>query len=101
MLNFNGIVFFTYSLYVKEKNARNYDSVCDRTTIGWYRGSDPKDHTGWGCFFGEKTELALDTERTSVDPNAGVKWVQPSFISFLQKPVMYEDYTTMVDSINR
>ena len=101
MIEFNRIVFFTYSLYVKETGSKSYDSVCDRTTIGWYRGPDPKVHTEWGCFFGEKAQLSLSESSAKVNPDEAVKWVQPEFMSFLQKPSVYEDYVGFVEAINR
>ena len=91
LVSFAGIEFFTYSLYVKK--GKNYASVCDRTTLGWYKQTDSK----WGCFFAEKKEK---TESYSVQPELTVKWVEPSYMSFLQKTQLYDDYKEAVEQIN-
>lgn len=52
ILSFDEKVFNTFFFYYK--NGDDYKSVCTRTTKGWYRGPDPKDHENWGCFYAEK-----------------------------------------------
>jgi cathepsin C len=94
MLEFEGKSFFTYFFYYEQGNG--YKTNCGRTTIGWYRGSDPKDHSNWGCFYANKKTTGEITE--SVESTS---WVQPEFISFIEtSSKLYEENQDIVDSIN-
>lgn len=53
LLKFPDKHFYTYFMYA-DNGEGGYDSVCDKTLVGWYQPSDPKDHENWGCFFAYK-----------------------------------------------
>lgn len=83
------------------KDNQQYRSICDKTTIGWYRNPDPS--LDWGCFFAEKKNSKESSEViTYFQGNAAdFKWVEPEYVSFLQEPSLkYEDFSSYVDKIN-
>ena len=100
ILDFKDISFTTYFFYYKDGNG--YKSDCGRTTVGWYRGGDPKDHEDWGCFYAAKISYSEALASDSEYPTSTVRWVQPEYTSFLQKPTekLYEEYQDTVDHIN-
>ena len=53
IVNFKGKVFNSFFFYYRA--AQEYRSVCSKMTKGWYRGAEPRDYRGWGCFYAEKS----------------------------------------------
>ena len=80
ILTFEERVFNTYFFYYK--NGDDYKSVCTRTTKGWHRGPDPRDHKSWGCFYAEKILLGgLASEMQVAErENVGGARISKSFL---------------------
>ena len=99
ILDFTDISFTTYFFYYKDGN--NYKSDCGRTTVGWYRGGNPKNHEDWGCFYATRMSQSKSLASDPDYQTSTFKWVQPEYTSFLQeKEKLYEEYQDTVDHIN-
>jgi cathepsin C len=96
LVEFPSAVFFTYFMYTTPGSASEYESHCDKTMVGWVRGSSPRVHSDWGCFFAEK-KVKLESTASSL---SDFQWVQPKTVSFLQRPLTYEEQSDYVDELN-
>lgn len=54
IIKFKEKVFNAFFLYYKQ--GEEFRSMCSKTTKGWARGADPRNHENWACFFAEKIE---------------------------------------------
>ena len=82
-------------MYTQDPVSGELYSHCDRTMVGWYRPSDPQNHTSWGCLYGQKQSLSPPTVSLSAQSN----WISP--ISFLQPLIQfYENSESYIQEIN-
>ena len=74
--------FFAFFKYTPKKftqlsniHARNYNSDCGKTLVGWFHSDDIK---GWGCFVGSQTQRLNPSVDTSI--NKGKKTMRFFFL---------------------
>lgn len=107
----HGQQFFAFLYYspkehtsLSDIHARNYNSDCTRTLVGWYHGDDRRN---WGCWTGKQTEAKYPNVDTVI--SNGVKYkkdyivVSPnsmleesSTAAYLQDPHSQQAYLSQV-----
>lgn len=99
-VRFGEVVFFAHSLYLKKEHGANFESRCDRTMMGWYRGVGGEGK--WGCFYGVRVKQGEDEEKneSKVDNNSEES-ESSSSLSFLQIDKKYEDHSSIITIINK